>query len=46
MVDFGELAKFQEVLPLAKARVFEDRGHFGIERFDELMEEIVKNFVI
>ncbi len=40
VVDFGEFAKFQEVLPLANTRVFEDRGHFGIERFDELMNEI------
>ena len=42
VVDFAELAKFQEALPLAKTRVFEDRWHFSIECFDELMEEVTE----
>jgi predicted alpha/beta hydrolase family esterase len=40
VVPFVDMAKFQVQLPSATFRVFEDRGHFGQERFPELIAEI------
>lgn len=40
VVLFTNLAKFQEKLPNATARVFEDKGHFRQEEFPELVDTI------
>ncbi len=40
-VPIGNLRKYEEQLPLAKVRLFEDKGHFNQEEFPELIEEIV-----
>ena len=40
VVSFGELEKYKKVLPNATVRVFEDRGHFNLEEFPEIIEEI------
>jgi hypothetical protein len=40
VVSFSELAKYQEALPHAKARIFENRQHFNQESFPELVSDI------
>jgi predicted alpha/beta hydrolase family esterase len=40
VVAFVELAKFQQQLPSATSRIFEDRQHFNQEEFPELVEDI------
>lgn len=40
VVPFGELAKYQHELPQAKSIIFEDKGHFKLESFPELVELI------
>lgn len=40
VVDFAELAHYQEQLSTAVIRVFEDRGHFNMEDFSEIQLEI------
>ena len=42
VVDFSELSRYPKALPKADAHIFEDRKHFNGERFDELMEEVLK----
>jgi len=42
VVPFNHLEDYKKVLPNAKYRIFEDRGHFLQEDFDELIEEIKK----
>lgn len=39
-VPFQSLSKYQQALPKATVRVFEDRGHFNIEELPELVEDI------
>ncbi len=45
VVAFSELAKFQQELPNATYRVFEDRQHFNQEDFPEIVEDI-KNLAL
>lgn len=40
IVPFSEMEKYANDLPSAKKHVFEDRGHFIIEEFPEIVEEI------
>lgn len=40
VVPFSDLEKFSKKLPNAVPRLFEDRGHFIIEEFPELLEDI------
>jgi uncharacterized protein len=40
VVQFSELQKYENALPNAHMRVFEDRQHFNQEEFPELVEEI------
>lgn len=40
VVPFAHLAKFQQALPKATVRIFEDRGHFNQEELPELVEDI------
>lgn len=40
VVPFLHLAKFQEALPSATVRIFEDRGHFNVEELREIVEDI------
>lgn len=40
VVDFSELKRYQDTLPSLDTRVFEDRGHFNMEEFPEILEEI------
>lgn len=40
VVDFSELSQYQKQLPSLETRVFEDRGHFNIEEFPEIVEDI------
>ncbi len=42
VVPFGEMEKYKKFLPEAKEIVFEDRGHFNLEFFPELIELIKK----
>jgi predicted alpha/beta hydrolase family esterase len=42
VVGFAELAHYQGQLPTVDVRVFEDRGHFNMEDFPEMVEEIKK----
>ncbi len=42
VVPFEHLEDYKRGLPNAKYRIFEDRGHFLQEDFDELIEEIKK----
>jgi predicted alpha/beta hydrolase family esterase len=42
VVDFSELFQYQKALPNANVHIFEDRKHFNGERFDELMNVILK----
>lgn len=39
-VPFSDLGKYAKVLPKAKIRIFQDRGHFNQEEFPELIEDI------
>ncbi len=41
IVVFTELRKFQEQLPSATVRVFEDRKHFNQEEFPELIQDVI-----
>ncbi len=40
VVQFSELQKYQDALPNASLRIFEDKQHFNQEEFPELVEEI------
>lgn len=40
VVDFSELAHYQEQLPEATIKIFEDRGHFNMEDFPEIVEGV------
>ncbi|MFA6050060.1 MAG: alpha/beta hydrolase [Candidatus Paceibacterota bacterium] len=40
VVPFEDLSKYQNALPQAEVRIFEDRGHFNQEEFPEIEEEI------
>ena len=40
VVPFSDLSKYQEALPNAKSRIFEDRKHINQEEFPELLEDI------
>ncbi len=42
VVPFGELKQYQDRLPTLETRIFEDRGHFNMEEFPEIVEEIRK----
>jgi predicted alpha/beta hydrolase family esterase len=42
VVDFAELAHYQAQLPTVEAKIFEDRGHFNMEDFSEIVVEIRK----
>ncbi len=42
VVDFSELKRYQDALPSLDTRIFEDRGHFNMEEFPEMVEEINK----
>ena len=42
LVPFPHLAKFQQALPTAVVRVFEDRKHFNQEELPELTEDVKK----
>lgn len=39
-VPFVDLAKYQKKLPNARASIFSDRGHFKLETFPEIVEDI------
>lgn len=41
LVPFSHIQRYKEYLPQAKLEVFEDRGHFFIEEFPELLENII-----
>ena len=40
VVSFDELEKYQAALPTAAVHTFEDRGHFNLEEFPELVADI------
>lgn len=40
VVDFAELAHYQAQLPEAVANIFDDKGHFNMEDFPEIVKEI------
>lgn len=40
VVPFTDLAKYQKVLPYARATIFGDKGHFSMEEFPELVADI------
>lgn len=40
VVDFTELSKFQKKLQTTETRVFENRGHFNMEEFPEIVSDI------
>lgn len=40
VVPFAHLAKFQQALPKAQVRVFEDRGHFNVKELPQIVEDI------
>ena len=40
VVPYSEVEKFQEVLPGAVARIFEDKGHLNVKEFPELVADI------
>lgn len=39
-VRFSNFQKYQQALPLAKTRIFEDKGHFNLEKFEEIIDDI------
>lgn len=41
IVDFSDILDFQNVLPNAEYKFFEDRGHFIAEKFEELNNDIL-----
>lgn len=40
VVNFAEMEKYQKELPGATFRVFDDRGHFNMEDFPEIVQDI------
>ena len=42
VVDFSELKEYQDRLLSLESKVFEDRGHFNMEKFPEIIEDIKK----
>ncbi len=42
VVNFSELKQYQDALPSLDVRVFEDRGHFNMEEFPEILEDVRK----
>jgi len=43
IVPFIDQAKYKQALPEAEVRIFSDRGHFSIDTFPELLEDIRSN---
>ncbi len=43
IVPFVDLEKYTGALPTAKEMVFEDRGHFSVEKFPEIIKNIAQN---
>lgn len=41
VVDFGDFEEYAKALPSVKKHVFENSGHFQVEEFPELVNEIV-----
>ena len=41
VVPFSDLSKYQEALPNAKSRIFDDRKHINQEEFPELLNDIL-----
>ncbi len=44
LVPFADFGKYKKALPGARAVAFKNKGHFGQERFPELVREIKKLF--
>ncbi len=42
VVDFSELSQYQKQLSSLETRVFEDRGHFNLGEFPEILKDIKK----
>ena len=42
-VPFSDLEKFTQYLPNAKKIIFEDNGHFSVEKFPEIIKNIAQN---
>ena len=40
IVPYSHLVEYQKALPQAKARIFEDKGHFNVQELPELIEDI------
>ena len=40
VVPFSHLADYQKVLPKAKVRIFNDKGHFMVPELPELIDDI------
>lgn len=40
VVPFSHLRKYKKALPSAEEMIFEDKGHFNIEKFPEIIELI------
>ena len=40
IVPFADVKKYKKALPCAIVRIFEDKGHFNIEEFPELVKDI------
>lgn len=45
VVAFSELSYYIKAFPTVEAKIFEDRGHFNMRKFPEIIDDI-KNFVI
>ena len=45
VVPFEDQEKYKKVLPSAAMKVFEDKGHFNVEEFPELVEDIKKLWI-
>ncbi len=42
VVPFSDMDKYKKALPSANIRIFQDRGHFNLEEFPEIIEDIKK----
>jgi len=42
VVPFEDVEKYKEKLPNAQIRIFENRGHFSMEHFPEIVEDLKK----
>ncbi len=43
MVLFKNFEVLSELLPKSRKQIFEDKGHFSVEEFDELVEDVKNN---